>query len=303
MVTQTLEHLIAEESTTPAFPAADAMVKHLKTTYGTSVRAVVFYGSCLRLGTDENLMLDFYVLVDDLVAALNSPISAAFGALLPPNVYYHECKFEGRTVRAKVAVMTVSAFARGTAETTFASALWARFAQPAAIVYAKDDGVRTRVTQARAQAVETLLTKTRPLVSGPCTIRALWVHAFQATYRAELRPEKDSKAEELVAMQEERFTAVGNAAVQALNIDLDSDSAIDAEAVWAWRFRRWWGRLLNLLRLIKAAFTFSGGLDYAVWKIERHSGVKIELTDRERAHPILTGIRLIFRVKREGGLN
>lgn len=303
MVAQTLEHLIAEESAAPAFPAAETMVEHLRTTYGSSVRAVVFYGSCLRLGTDENLMLDFYVLVDDLVAALNSPISATFGALLPPNVYYHECEFEGRTVRAKVAVMTLGAFTRGTAATTFASALWARFAQPAAIVYAKDDVVRTSVTRARTRAVETLLAKTRPLVRGPCTIRELWVRAFQATYRAELRPEKDSKAEELVAMQEERFTKVGNAAMETLNINLQSDQDVDGHAVWAWRFRRWWGRLLNLLRLIKAAFTFSGGLDYAAWKIERHSGVKIELTDRDRAHPILTGIRLLFRVKREGGLN
>ena len=96
MVTQTLEQLIAEESTTTAFPAAGAMVEHLRTTYGTGTRAVVFYGSSLRLGTDDNLMLDFYVLVDKLTAALGNPISAAFGAILSPNVYYHECEFEGR---------------------------------------------------------------------------------------------------------------------------------------------------------------------------------------------------------------
>ena len=67
--------------------------------------------------------------------------------------------------------------------------------------------------------------------------------------------------------------------------------------------RRWWGRLLNLLRLMKAAFTFRGGLDYAAWKIERHSGIKVELTDSDRAHPILTGLRLLMSVKRQGGLN
>ena len=303
MVTQTLEQLIAEESTTTAFPAAGAMVEHLRTTYGTGTRAVVFYGSSLRLGTDDNLMLDFYVLVDKLTAALGNPISAAFGAILSPNVYYHECEFEGRTVRAKVAVMTLGAFTRGMAETTFAPTLWARFAQPAAIVYAKDDLAQATVTRARERAVKTLLAKTRPLIVGPCTIRDLWVRALQVTYSTELRPEKGSKAENLVAMQEERFNKVGYAAMDALRIDLGSESALDYGAVWAWRLRRWWGRLLNVLRLIKAAFTFSGGLNYAVWKIERHSGVKIELTSRDRAHPILTGVRLIFRIKREGGLN
>lgn len=303
MVTQTLEQLIAEESAATAFPAAAAMVEHLRATYGTGTRAVVFYGSSLRLGTDDNLMLDFYVLVDKLTAALGNPISAAFGAILPPNVYYHECEFEGRTVRAKVAVMTLDAFTRGTAETTLAPALWARFAQPAAIVYAKDGLAQATVTRARERAVRTLLEKTRPLIVGPCTIRDLWVRAFQETYSTELRPEKNTKAEDLVAMQEERFTKIGYAAMDSLRIELGLENALNYRAIWAWHFRRWWGRLLNVLRLIKAAFTFSGGLNYAAWKIERHSGIRIELTGRDRAHPILTGIRLFFRIKRKGGLN
>ena len=303
MVNADLEHLIAQESRKPPFPAADAMVEHLKTSYGASVRAIVFYGSCLRLGTDEDLMLDFYVLVDDLQDALGNSISAVFGHLLPPNVYYHECPFDTRTVRAKVAVMTLGGFTRGTADTTFASALWARFAQPASIAYAKDDVARASVEKALARSVKTLLSKTLPLMNRPFSIRDLWIKAFQSTYRAELRPEKESKAEELVALQEERFAAVGAAASQALNLELKAHVAAKPGAAWEWRFRRWWGRLLNALRLIKAAFTFRGGLDYAVWKIERHSGVKIELTDRDRRHPILTGIRLLFRVKKEDGLN
>lgn len=295
--------LIQTESKASAFPAAEAMVDHLKETYGSGVRAIVFYGSCLRLGTDENLMLDFYVLVDGLRDAIKNPVSAAFGTLLPPNVYYHECDFDGRSVRAKVAVMTLGAFARGTAETTFASALWARFAQPAAIVYAKDNVARTTVENALARAVTTLFSKTAPLMTGPYTVDALWVRAFQATYRAELRPESDAKAEELVDSQRDRFVHVGEAAIQSLGLDPSANNKPDRGAVWAWRGRRWWGRWLNVLRLVKAAFTFRGGLDYAAWKIERHSGLKVELTERDRAHPILTGLRLLFRVKRQGGLN
>ena len=279
------------------------MVEHLKDTYGPGVRAVVFYGSCLRLGTDENLILDFYVLVDGLSDALKNPISAAFGTLLPPNVYYHECDFDGRVVRAKVAVMTLGAFARGTAETTFASALWARFAQPAAIVYANDEVARTTGENALARAVTTLLSKTAPLMAGPYSVEDLWVSAFQATYSAELRPESDSKAEELVHTQRARFVSVGEAALQTLGLDPSADTTPSQSAIWAWRGRRWWGRLLNFLRLLKAAFTFRGGLDYAAWKIECHTGVKVELTERDRAHPIFTGLRLLFRVKRQGGLN
>ena len=34
---------------------------------------------------------------------------------------------------------------------------------------------------------------------------------------------------------------------------------------------------LSVLRLLKALFTFEGGLDYIAWKLERHSGQRIEV--------------------------
>jgi hypothetical protein len=70
----------------------------------------------------------------------------------------------------------------------------------------------------------------------------------------------------------------------------------------AWRLRRVQGKMLNALRLMKAAFTFQGGLDYAVWKIERHSGVKVELTPAERKRPLITGLRLLIGTLRRGGI-
>ncbi len=301
--TNALTTAMQDTSGQAAFPAANAMVEHLKAAYGGGVRAVVFYGSCLRLGTDENLMLDFYVLVDRLGPAIGNPISAAFGTLLPPNVYYHECEFEKRAVRAKVAVMTLGAFARGTAETAFASAIWARFAQPAAIVYAADDVARTTVERALQRAVLTLMSKTVPLMAGPFDIRDVWVTAFRTTYKAELRPEPESKADELVDAQLAWFESVGAAALTELDIDPSARRGPEVGAIRTWHLRRWWGRSLNVLRLIKAAFTFRGGLDYAVWKIERHSGVKVELTERERAHPVLTGLKLLWKTRRGGGLN
>ena len=67
-----------------------------------------------------------------------------------------------------------------------------------------------------------------------------------------------------------------------------------------WALRRLQGKILSVLRLMKAAYTFQGGVDYLIWKIERHSGVKIELTPQERRHPILTGLRAFWRLYRQG---
>ena len=46
-------------------------------------------------------------------------------------------------------------------------------------------------------------------------------------------------------------------------------------------------RALGLLRLFKTAFTFGDWVPYVLWKLERHSGRKIELTPRQRAHPLI----------------
>lgn len=299
-----LRNLIVAESSKPTFEAANAFAKHLADSFGPSVAAVVFYGSCLRQSTDQNLMLDFYVLVDRMGAAIANPISAAVGAVLSPNVYYREMSFEGRTLRAKVAVMTVSRFLRDTGPECFASSIWARFSQPALVLIARSAVIRGRVQDGLTQAIETMARTTLPLMPATFTARELWIGALTATYGAELRPESISKATELVDADLHRYNAVTEALFGPSVDGTFTNTAIDKaeHARRLWRLRSVQGKALNLLRLMKAAFTFQGGLDYAVWKIERHSGVKIELTDAERRHPILTGLKLLPRLKQRGGL-
>lgn len=65
-------------------------------------------------------------------------------------------------------------------------------------------------------------------------------------------------------------------------------------------YRRLIGKPLNVMRLIKAAFTFQGGARYLAWKIERHSGVKVELTPWQERHPILASSVLFWRLYRKG---
>ena len=55
----------------------------------------------------------------------------------------------------------------------------------------------------------------------------------------------------------------------------------------AWATRRAQGKLMSVLRLMKALFTFEGGLDYVAWKLERHSGQAIEIPARVRRYPLV----------------
>jgi len=294
-----LLQLITEETAAPVFPAAQAFAHHLAKSYpGTA--AILFYGSCLRLGTDRDLMMDFYVLVDRMGSAIANPISALGGALLPPNVYYIELPFEDRVLRAKVAVMSFASFVSGTE--AFVSAIWARFSQRCAILNARNDQIRARLDAALAAAAAKMIAEAMPQMPARFDARMLWVRALEETYGAELRPEPPTKAASLVDENLLHYRALTAAALGAPDNDGNWENKNPAPRGWTWPARSALGKALNLLRLIKAAFTFRGGLDYAVWKIERHSGVKIELTDTERRHPILTGLKLLRRTMKSGGL-
>src|SRR5690606_22369376 len=90
----------------------------------------------------------------------------------------------------------------------FTSALWARFAQPAAVLYARNAEIERRVIGALAEAVATTATRGAALFTAPFTARDLWVRAFKETYAAELRPEGAGKSAELIDRDLARYAAV-----------------------------------------------------------------------------------------------
>ena len=51
---------------------------------------------------------------------------------------------------------------------------------------------------------------------------------------------------------------------------------------------------LGLLRLLKTAYTFGDWVPYVLWKLERHTGRTIELSPRQRRHPLIFGWPIIL---------
>ncbi len=117
------------------------------------------------------------------------------------------------------------------------------------------------------------------------------------TYRAELRSEKQGKGGELFEVNKNYFQAVTPLVMAAL---AGNQEQTISQAKRAWSKRRLNGKAVSLLRLVKAAFTFTGGIDYLVWKIERSSGVKVTLKPWQRRHPFVAGALLFLRLRRYG---
>jgi hypothetical protein len=295
-----LVELIAAENAMAAPPSIVAVAEAARRRQGSGIAAVLFYGSCLRAGNDEGIV-DLYLLADSYDQVHRSRLMRILNRLLPPNVYYIETPFEGRTVRAKYALLTLAQFERLVEGTTLQSYFWARFAQPTVVQWARTSAVRERVTQALAAAVATTAHETRLLLGPDAPRRGVWVRAFYEAYRTELRAESPERGLALYDTFAERYDAI-------TGILFGREAAPPVEARNARRRaeQKWWrrrvvGKTLSVLRLIKSAFTFEDGATYLAWKIERHSGVSFELTPWQKRHPILASGRLFWRIYRAGG--
>jgi len=321
-----LDELIAAELAAPAPPAAVALAARIREQHGDSIAAILFYGSCLRKHTHEGV-LDFYVIVDSYRQAYGMGRLAFLNSLLPPNVFYLETEATlspgepASPVRCKYAVVSQHDFDALVAPGALHPYIWARFAQPALLVWTRDDSTRSQATRSVAQAVCTLIERISPFLPARgrtqrFSFAALWQEAFRRTYQTEFRSESAETIRTLYEAAPTRYEQATRGALDALEaagrIEAFSIVASAAEvhnaparrlaARLRWQLTWPWARTLSLLRLFKTATTFGDWLPYALWKLERHSGVRPELSERQRRHPLVFAWPVIVRLLRERAL-
>jgi hypothetical protein len=271
--------------------------------------AVLFYGSCLRATTLDGL-LDFYVLVDSLARWHGAGIAALANRLLPPNVFYLETVIDGQPLRAKVAVMTVGQFTARALPGGIDTTIWARFAQPAALPWVRDEEARRDATTAVTEAVLSAARWAARLGPVQGAANSFWTALFAHTYGAELRVETAARSSTITAADEQRYARLLPLAWSAQDLPFGLKPGlelqprlglIDRLAIHlGWPLRAALGKPLNFLRLVKNAYTFDGGIDYLIWKIKRHSGHDLVLSAWQRRHPILAAPGVIRRLRKLG---
>jgi hypothetical protein len=296
----------------PVSPAIHALADRLLADHGDAIKAILFYGSCLRTGEDRGGLVDLYVLVDRYRAIEPRSLLAALNKLLPPNVFYIEVPFEDRVVRAKYAVLSLKDFRAG-ASRWFHSYIWGRFAQPVGLIYARDAQITHYVQSALAQAVLSFVERVLPRVPNPFTARDLWQQGWILSYRAELRAERPQKLVGLFEAAPHYYEHLTRAALGHLSCPIDIQKENGNYHYTAsipdharrmsqldWIVRCWQGKLLSVLRLLKGLLTFRGGVDYILWKIERHSGVKVEVPPQLKRYPLLATCVVFWKLYRRG---
>lgn len=288
-------------------PLTDSIIR----TYRGSVLAICHYGSCLQKGSCRDGIADLFIVVDSYTRCYQRLIPALANRLLPPNVYYLESQGPDGSIRAKCAVITLDQLERQVSSSAIHSFFWARFAQPMALSFYRDHDSARRMAAISARALLTFSEKTLPCLERRFTVEQLWRTGLGLTYRAELRPEGPERFDRLWRASEGYFLQVTPLALSALGIrktgskrlgeplyEYKEAGSSSAECIWPWRARIAAGKILSILRLMKAAFTFKGGVDYALWKIRRHTGQEIQAGPFLKRHPILAMIVLSWRLFR-----
>ncbi len=290
-----------------------SLLQQLRERHRGAVNSILLYGSCLRGGDIFDGLVDLYLVCDSYRAAYASRGLAMFNWLLPPNVFYAELEYEGKTLRSKYALISSADLRRGCSTRWFESYLWGRFAQPVRLVYCRDQASCEVVEQCLLQASRTFLQRALPCLPASGTVFDLWRGALALSYGTELRAERSGRATELVQAALGHFESVTRRLQGALDFPFslhESEQTLHYRADvpgyqrvsgrLGWFLRRVYGKLMSIFRLIKGLFTFDGGIDYVVWKLARHSGQEIVVPDKVRRYPLLFMWGFFWRLYRRG---
>lgn len=292
-MTGELEAFVGHALAAPAPPGVRTVAAELAE--AGNVEAVLFYGSNLRTGALDGV-LDFYVLT------AGPPERGIW-----PTVSYREFPLGPATLRAKIATMRLSTFAAAARGELIDTTIWTRFVQPSALLWVRGPEARAAVTAAIGAAAVTAARFAAAL--GPVRGKPAdyWRALFRETYAAELRVEKRGREEQILTHGGGRYDALLPLAWDAGGVRFEVEGDMLAPALPAperrqllavWRRRRRLGKPLNILRLIRAAWTFEGAGAYGAWKVERHTGLTVPLTPFRRNHPILAAPGVLWRVWR-----
>jgi hypothetical protein len=282
-----LRDLVEEELSQPVDPRVTAMAEAIAAKHGAASRAVLFYGSCLRQKQLDGLMLDFYLIVSSYDEAYDKRWLARANALIPPNVF----PFQHDGLAAKYAVLSEGDFRRLNGPETRNVSVWARFAQPSRLVWARDGKARAAAIDAVSRAAPTLLAAAGR-IDGEEPLD-WWRRAFGLTYSAELRAERTGRSMSVVDADVERYRRFSGPAIAAIPAGISGGQ---------WLRRRIEGKALSVIRLAKASATYAGGAEYIAWKINRHAGTSIELKPWQKRHPLLAAISLLPQLLRSGAI-
>ena len=124
---------------------------------------------------------------------------ALLNKLLPPNVFFIQVKIDEQLYFAKYAVVSKDDLLKKTSKRAFHPYFWARFVQPLALIYVRNEEVTQWINKIQMQAILTLMHKANCMLPLHYSSQEMWCEIFRLTYATELRAESKNRPELIYA--------------------------------------------------------------------------------------------------------
>lgn len=303
---QGLAHAVDESIT----PEASDLAAYLAWAFGDATLAVIHYGSRAQgRWTRSESAFDFFVIVTAYGAAYRSLAGTAgmhrsprfatgLARILPPNVISLRRTTDSGERIAKIAVFSERDFRRETSERARDHFTRGRLMQHVVVAWSRDAAAREIAVQGIVNARRTTFQWGRPFLPAMFSVEEFCTALLSQSLQGEIRPEQTDHAANLVAAQRETLmTAYGELldelAARGALVRHGSQYALmrsvgTLERARVGLFFRV-SKARNFVRLFKHVALYDGWMDYIIEKVNRSSGYRITVTERERRWPLLFG--------------
>lgn len=300
------------EGPVEARPIVDALVP----AGGGAIRGILLFGSQLnRAAPSPHSAWDLVVIVDRYGPFHRALVEAghhrrpawllsALGHLLPPNITAFDPG--GGAPLAKCAIISSSGFRRALSPRAPDHFLKGRMVQKVAILWSRSSEDAAWIRDRLAEARRDVLRWAGPYLDGPFTAEGLAHGMLRVSYGGEVRPESAGRVDAVFEAQREFLGSAYAEVLQRAAADgqvrqrpdgrweLSPEPGMGARLRMSLYFA--WSKVRATSRWVKHILTFNDWLTYIQRKVERRTGLEVEITPWERRLPLLLLWPKVFRV-------
>ena len=299
-------------------PTTGHLVSRLRESCGGGLAAVLAYGSRLvATNPDRHSAYDLVVVVDDYrefyralakggyTARSATVLSLASRVLAPTVVAFWPSPPDGPL--AKCLVLSRADFERELGPRRLDHFCLGRMAHHISVVHTRDPETGAWVEGLVAGAREMVLDWTLPFLEGSFSVDEFCRRMLEISYAGEIRPERGGRAGSVYEAQQKPLRHIytpileAKAAAGVLERSGDRYRAVHAPSPAArLRLNAYFGvsKARATTRWVKHMLTFDSWFPYIVRKVERRTGMAVEITPLERRFPFPLLLPKALRVLR-----
>lgn len=280
--------------------------------YPGRVLGVFMYGSVLSPVTKSQTSFpDFFVVTDGYRRVFHKFSHWLLAWVLPPHIYHLTLP---NGAHCKYNLVSLRQFRRECSARAHDIYILGRFGKRVSLIWSRDELTADLLCECLFQAARGVALWTARGLREPTDGEGFARDCLNLSYRGETRVEAASKVEKLFQAEKQYYLslypalAARDERVSRL-LMLGDDGAIRPRCgfLTAWRRLRlrWFlkkSRIRGIMRWPKFLVTVEGWVEIILAKIERTKGIKIELTAKERRHPLIYGWPHFFRLLRAGAI-